>query len=103
MKVTGAPPPTISPLGSVTGSNGSSPVGEVATVNSLHLDTARHGVDPAQFVKQLRSSHDLAQMLSHRQTGATDLRNSMIRDFGADTVLPLFNDQAHGKPSGGER
>lgn len=102
MKVTGAPPPPVSPQGIASGTGRTGADGGNTTVQSIHLDTARHGVDAAHFVQEMRSSPGLAQMRAGRQTGVTELRNSMIRSFGSDLVEPLFNEN-HGNGSSGRK
>lgn len=90
MKVTGAPPLPISPQGIAPGSKGAGPDGASTTVQSIHLDAARHGVDEAQLLHEMRSSHVLSHMAESRQSSAAELRNTMIRAFGPDVVEHLF-------------
>jgi hypothetical protein len=91
MKVTGAPPSSIS--NQTVPDTGRSGTGAGDTrVVSLHSDAARHGVDETGLRAEMRSSPALADLREARRSGANELRNTMIRDFGADVVAPLFDD-----------
>lgn len=92
MKVTGAPPSSISTQTVVPDAGRSGTGAGDTRVVSLHSDAARHGVDEAGLRSEMRSSPALADLREARRSGANELRNTMIRDFGADVVDHLFDD-----------